>query len=116
MQWARHAPIIVIEAQAHRRRKKWEIHTMFNVKTKNSYQGQNITKLEEAAEEQGFSSNVWGTFLQWKEAGRMVQKGQTGTRIIKVVDKKIYDAQGKETKKKVVKENSVFNLQQTKAI
>lgn len=50
-----------------------------NVITKKPYRGLNVVSLWFAAEEQGFCSNIWGTFDQWKEKGKSIKKGETGT-------------------------------------
>lgn len=50
-----------------------------NTQTKKAYRGLNIISLWISAEEKGFTSNVWGTFDQWKEQKKSIRKGETGT-------------------------------------
>ena len=59
---------------------------------------------------QGFESNLWGTYKQWKDKGGNVSKGSKGTRIVffKMVDKKNEDG-----KFAFLRESVVFNLDQT---
>lgn len=53
-----------------------------NVASGNRYQGINTLMLWMEANTQGFASNVWGTFNQWKAKGGMVQKGSKGTPVV----------------------------------
>lgn len=53
-----------------------------NVITKKPYRGLNTMLLWVAAEEKNFSSNLWGTFDQWKEKGKSIKKGENGVGII----------------------------------
>lgn len=55
------------------------LQTPINVQSKKRYRGLNIVSLWLNAEEKGFTSNVWGTFDQWKEKGKSIRKGETGT-------------------------------------
>lgn len=89
---------------------------MQNISTKNTYQNSNLEALEEVATELGFESRIWGTFLQWKNIGRTVKKGEKGTQIIKPVEKKIVNQHGKEIEKMIVRRYTIFNLEQTKEI
>lgn len=86
---------------------------MFNFKTKNPYSGQNIDILMSA----GFGSEYWMTFNQAREMGYMVQKGQKGTQLMKVVEKEEKDKKsGKIVKKKVPKYFYVFNMEQMEQV
>ena len=89
---------------------------MKNISTKNTYQNSNLEALEEAAQAQGFESRIWGTFLQWKNIGRTVKKGEKGTQIIKPVEKKIVNQNGKDIEKTIVRRYTIFNLEQTTEI
>ncbi len=89
---------------------------MQNIVTKNTYQNSNLEALEEAAENLGFQSRIWGTFLQWKNVGRTVKKGEKGTQIIKPVETKIINQNGKEIEKKIVRRYTIFNYEQTKEL
>lgn len=82
---------------------------MINFKTKIEYTNSNFETLAEA----GYASPFWMTFNQAKELGYQVNKGEKGTQIIRVVEKKVYnETLKKEEKKKVVKKYYVFNLEQ----
>jgi antirestriction protein ArdC len=89
---------------------------MQNISTKNTYQNSNLEALEEVAQDRGFDSRIWGTFLQWKNINRTVKKGETGTRIIKPVEKKIVNQDGKKIEKLIVRRYTIFNLDQTKEV
>lgn len=52
-----------------------------NVASKKLYRGLNLVTLWLTAEENKFTSNIWGTFDQWKEKGKSIRKGETGTPI-----------------------------------
>lgn len=52
-----------------------------NIVSKKLYRGLNIVSLWIAAEEKGFTSNIWGTFDQWKEQGKSIRKGESGTAV-----------------------------------
>jgi antirestriction protein ArdC len=86
---------------------------MKNISSNATYQNTNLEALEETAADRGFESRIWGTFIQWKNIGRCVKKGETGTKIIKPVDKKIVTVDGKKIEKKVVRRYTIFNLDQT---
>jgi len=53
-----------------------------NVESKNNYNGVNILSLWVAAIDRGFTSNLWGTYRQWKKAGAQVRKGEKSTLVI----------------------------------
>ena len=86
---------------------------MINYVTKNEYQGQNIDILMES----GFSSQYWATYNQWLEAGFQVQKGESGTQLMRVVEIERKDKETGEKKKiKVPKYFNVFNQEQVAKI
>jgi antirestriction protein ArdC len=89
---------------------------MKNISTNNTYQNSNLEALEKAGTAFGFESRIWGTFLQWKNIGRTVKKGEKGTQIIKPVSKKIVNQNGKELEKNIVRRYTIFNLEQTAEI
>ena len=94
-----------------------------NYISKNAYNGKNQDFLTAQADAKDYNSNQWGTFMQWKSAKRMVQKGEKGVSICKPVKKFLKDGEsvllddkGKEQTKAVLKKYSVFNLEQTKEL
>jgi len=89
---------------------------MQNVSTNNTYQNFNLEALEETATALGFESRIWGTFLQWKNDGRTVKKGESGTKIIKLAKKQIVNQHGKDIEKKIVRRYTIFNFEQTKEL
>lgn len=89
---------------------------MINISTKNTYQNTNLETLEETAQALGFESRIWGTYLQWKNEGRTVKKGEKGTKIIKLVKKQIVNQFGKDIEKKIVRRYTIFNFEQTKEL
>lgn len=81
-----------------------------NFITKKEYNGQNQLALHNK-----FISNEWATFLQWKQAGFNVKKGEKGTRIIKIVEVDASQTDlGKVTK--VPRAYTVFNREQVSPI
>ena len=68
-----------------------------NAKTGNAYSGGNIFELLQT----GYTDQVWATYRQWQELGLQVQKGEKGTRLIKmvtVINKKAKDDEAKKMK------------------
>ena len=50
-----------------------------NVITKRQYRGLNLVCLWLSQEKNNFTSNLWGTFDQWKEKGKSIRKDEKGT-------------------------------------
>jgi antirestriction protein ArdC len=46
------------------------------------YRGMNVWLLLIAAEDAGYSSNVWGTYKAWLKKGNPVKKGEKGTMVV----------------------------------
>jgi antirestriction protein ArdC len=72
----------------------------------------NEEKLAVAGEEAGWQSGQWATYKQWISIGRVVRKGQTGTRcLLPKVEK---TSEGTEiATSKIVKGFTVFAFEQT---
>lgn len=84
-----------------------------NAKTGNAYSGGNIFELLQTE----YTDQVWATYRQWQELGYQVQKGEKGTRLIKmvtVINKKAKDDEAK--KKNVPRGFTVFNIAQVAQI
>lgn len=82
---------------------------MINFKTQIAYTNTNATKLASS----GFANPNWMTFNQAREMGYKVNKGESGTQLLRVVEKKVKNKDtGKIEKKKVAKAFYVFNLEQ----
>jgi antirestriction protein ArdC len=75
----------------------------------------NAVRLLEAADAAGYTSGQWATFVQWKNAGRMVRKGQHGTKCsLPKVEK---DVDGNEIATGVIiRSFTVFALEQTEEV
>lgn len=88
-----------------------------NASNGKDYQGINILNLWSAQQLNGFTSNEWGTFKQWKAKGFSVEKGQKA--IVKVIfykSLKIKDRDTGEDKNiPMIKWFAVFNRDQTDA-
>ncbi len=86
-----------------------------NTKTGDWYTGGNAGHLILVRKEKKYKSNVWGTFLQWKEEGKIVSKGEHGYKIMRPVTKKTgdFDDNGNEEIVNVRKFYKVFNEEQT---
>ncbi len=98
----------------------WMVYTVYitsnnkymptNKKTGQVYTRQNSAILEQIKAQKGYLSNEWLTFLQGKELGLSVKKGEKGTRLVRVFDTDNSDTAGKA--KKAVKSFVVFNIEQ----
>lgn len=89
---------------------------MFNYVTKKEYTGTNITALYASKIDNGFESEAWMTYRQALEVGRVVSKGQKGTRLRRVIKGVYKDDDGKKKARKGVRGFTVFNLEQTEAL
>ena len=58
-----------------------------NTKTGVWYTGGNAGHLIGVRKEKKYKSNVWGTFLQWKDKGKNIIKGEHGYKIMRPVTK-----------------------------
>lgn len=85
----------------------------FNATTGQPYKGGNVIRLLEAEGEFGFNhASGWAGFHQWKDAGRVVRKGQHGTKCLRVLE--FEEASGrKDTRPRVF---TVFHFDQTDPI
>lgn len=83
-----------------------------NPTTAAPYCGKNLGTLLEAAIEAGRECGEWAGFHQWADAGRMVRKGETATRIVQVRTKKGEAADGSDDSR-YVKHVAVFHIGQT---
>ncbi len=70
-----------------------------NVESSNHYNGVNILSLWVSAIDRGFTSNLWGTFRQWKKAGAHVRKGEKSTLVIFYKEYLAEDESGQENEK-----------------
>ena len=64
-----------------------------NYITQKEYNGKNQDFLTAQFEDKEYNSNQWATFMQFKSANRMVQKGEKGVRICKPVKKFLKDGE-----------------------
>ncbi len=89
-----------------------------NTKTGNPYTGSNAGHLLNVRKEKEYKSNIWGTFLQWRDKKRTVTKGEQGYKIIRPVTKKLVelDDDGNEQEIPVRKFYRVFNEEQTEKL
>lgn len=83
----------------------------YNIATNQPYQGNNQMELQIIKNNKRYVSNAWGTFLQFKELGRKVKKGEHGYRLMKLVL-----SGSEEDKKTYPKRFVVFNLDQTEGV
>lgn len=83
-----------------------------NFKTKKVYTGANHITLLSVGSQKGFKSNKWMTFVQAKEMGYKVSKGEKGIKIVRFLEKKEENKKGKLEKKTGVRYFTVFNIEQ----
>ena len=84
-----------------------------NIKTGLSYSGENEEKLCNAGDDKNYFSCIWGTYLQYKELGYRIRKGEKSSSIWRPALIKTIDKKGKEKLKKCRKFWKVFNIEQT---
>jgi antirestriction protein ArdC len=97
----------------------FDFQAPYNGKTKEPYSGGNILALEIARYQGGWYKSEWYTYLQAKELGGQVRKGEHGTPIIRPVSW-VKEADAKEaaandsqpTKRTGIRCYYVFNFQQ----
>lgn len=75
----------------------------------------NADRLATAASESDYASTQWATFNQWKTAGRIVRKGEHGTRCLLPVIERTADGEDVATGR-IRKSFTVFNLEQTEEL
>ncbi len=86
-----------------------------NALTRNLYRGINTVVLWVSAEQQGYTTPVWGTYRQWAELGCQVRKGEKSTPVIfyksfaVVPDSENADDDGQ---RRVARTSAVFNCSQ----
>ena len=83
----------------------------YNATNKHVYSTYNTQVLAKAAAANGWTSNEFAGFDQWKKAGRIVKGGAKGTPIVFFVNKNV---KGEPTKVRKVK--FIFNIEQTEPI
>ena len=85
-----------------------------NVISKKPYQGMNCFSIGLSVHKNGFKSNEWATFNQWKNLGANVLKGSKGTQILYWNIKEYEDKTNKDEKVKIpfLKYFVVFNADQ----
>jgi len=80
------------------------------------YRGINVIALWCSASRQGFVSNLWGTFKQWKDRGASVRKGQKGTKVVFWKQLQVPDetAENEDSERVIpmLKQYTVFNADQ----
>jgi len=87
-----------------------------SLSTGKPYRGINVIALWCSASRQGFASNLWATFKQWKAQGASVRKGQKGTKVVFWKQLRVPDENSdKDDAEKVIpmlKQFTVFNADQ----
>ena len=85
-----------------------------NVVSKKCYQGLNCFSIGLSVHDNGFKSNEWATFNQWKNLGANVLKGSKGTQILYWNIKEYEDKNDKDKKVKIpmLRYFVVFNADQ----
>ena len=85
-----------------------------NVISKKPYKGMNCFSIGLSVHKNGFKSNEWATFNQWKNLGAKIKKGSKGTEILYWNIKEYEDKTNKDEKVKIpfLKYFVVFNADQ----
>jgi len=88
----------------------------FNYFTQLPYQGRNINELLRSAMTKGYKQHAWGTFLQWKQAGYKVRKGEKGTHGVTFGETTKTNKAGKVVASSYAKAFVVFNIEQVEKV
>ena len=85
-----------------------------NIVSKKPYQGMNCFNIGLSVYKNGFKSNEWATFNQWKNLGAKIKKGSKGTEILYWNIKEYEDKTNKDEKVKIpfLRYFVVFNADQ----
>ena len=84
-----------------------------NAMTGQPYTGNNITALLGAQHAAGYASAMWLTFRQARMLGGTVNKGEHGTRIVRVVSHTAKDEDdAPRSRRRTLKHYTVFNVAQ----
>ena len=84
-----------------------------NIKTGLSYSGENEDSLCNAGDDKNYFSCIWGTYLQYKELGYRIRKGEKSSSIWRLAVVKAVKKNGDEYDKPIRKYWNVFNIEQT---
>lgn len=84
--------------------------------TKVFYQGRNVNTLLHAAITKGYTAHEWATFLQWKQAGYRVRKGEKGTFGVTFGETKKTNKAGKVVASSYAKGFTLFNIAQVEKV
>lgn len=91
-----------------------ETITLTNPTTGKDFTRGNADRLAAAMDENGWTSGQFATFVQWKNAGRIVRKGEHGT---KCLLPKIEKVDGEEIATgQIVRGFTVFAIEQTEVL
>lgn len=90
-----------------------EIDMQVNGHTGEAYKGENQMHLQVAKREHNYDSSEWYTYLQAKEHGWKVQKGQHGIRLTRVIEDTVKDNKTGVTRPRFgLRHFTVFNFDQ----
>lgn len=88
-----------------------------NKKTGREYDGGNVDTLEAVAASKEYSEHFWATFLQWKELGYSVKKGERGVKLARYGTTQKIDAKtGKAKQTGYRRAFVVFNAAQVERV
>ncbi len=77
-----------------------------NIVSGKPYKGINVLLLWDAADQQDFTSNLWGTYRQWQTMGGQVKRGERATTIT------YFKTWGRRKKRFILREHNIFALEQ----
>ncbi len=81
-----------------------------NCKTRVKYSGSNADTLAHVQRENGYKSNEWMTFIQARELGYVIKKGEQSTKLVRMIQ--VFNKKRKKDEDAFFK-FSVFNKDQT---
>lgn len=88
-----------------------------NKKTGQHYDGSNIDTLDAIKAQKGYSDHLWATFLQWRDMGYSVKKGERGVKLARYGTIQKIDAKtGKAKQSGYMRAFVVFNIEQVHKI
>ncbi len=83
-----------------------------NVGSNKPYRGVNVVALWASADQNGYSSGLWGTYRQWAEAGAQVRKGEKAAHVVFYKEISIADDEDQPETRLIARASPVFAAEQ----
>ncbi len=83
-----------------------------NVGSNKPYRGVNVVALWAIADQNGFSTGLWGTYRQWAEAGAQVRKGEKAAHVVFFKEISVADDEEQSETRLIARASPVFAAEQ----